>query len=99
MTENKAHTATANRIAQRLGTSYNAGDGFDIHTDELIIEVETTATVHQGIDRLNQTPGRVYVALTNKDGVREALRLAAGTRVGVMDPQGKVIKESNQQPD
>ena len=99
MAENKAHTATANRIAQLYGTRYNAGDGFDIRTGELIVEVETTATVHEGIDRLRQTPGRVYVALTNKDGVREALRLAAGTHVGVMDPQGNVVKESGQQQD
>ena len=94
MAENKAHTATANRIAQLFGTTFNAGDGFDIRTDELIVEVETTATVHEGIDRLREVPGRVYVALTNKDGVREALRMAAETRVGVMDPQGKVVKES-----
>ena len=43
---------------------------------------------------MTEAPGKVYVALTNKDGVREALRLASGTRVGVMDPQGTVIKES-----
>jgi hypothetical protein len=94
MTENKAHTATANRIAQRLGTRYNPGPGFDIQTDELTIEVETTATVHEGIERLREKPGKVYVALTNKDGVREALRIASGTRVGVMDPQGTIIRES-----
>jgi hypothetical protein len=94
MTDNKAHTATANRIAQRLGTRYNSGPGFDIQTEELTIEVETTATVQEGIERLREAPGRVYVALTNKDGVREALRFASGTRVGVMDPQGTVVKES-----
>lgn len=99
MGENKAHTATANRIAQLYGARYNAGEGFDIQAGDLIVEVETTATVQEGIDRLRQAPGRVYVALTNKDGVREALRLAAGTRVGVMDPQGHVVRESGQEMD
>ena len=93
--ENKAHTATANRIAQVFGATYNPGDGFDIQFDGVVIEVETTATVEDGIARLANAPGRVYVALTNKDGVREALKLAQGTRVGVMDPQGGIVKESS----
>ncbi len=92
--ENKAHTATANRIAQVYGTNFNAGTGFDIQVDGMVIEVETTATVQEGINRLREADGRVFVALTNKDGVREALRLANGTRVGVMDPQGNIIRES-----
>ncbi len=97
MVENKAHTATANRIAQHLNAQYNSGEGFDIETDELIVEVETTATLRAGIERLRMAPGtvKVYVALTNKDGVREALRLTSGTRVGVMDPQGNVVKETS----
>ena len=92
--ENKAHTATANRIALALGATYNAGDGFDIEIDGMVVEVETTATVARGIARLSEATGRVFVALTNKDGVREALRLAQGTRVGVMDPQGKIVRDS-----
>ena len=31
--ENKAHTATANRIAQVFGVKYNAGEGHDIEFD------------------------------------------------------------------
>ena len=93
--ENKAHTATANRIAQVLGATYNSGEGHDIQANGVVVEVETTATVENGIARLAATQGRSYVALTNKDGVREALRLAAGTKVGVMDPQGNIVKESN----
>ncbi|MCP4189876.1 MAG: hypothetical protein GY768_04530 [Planctomycetaceae bacterium] len=96
--ENKAHTATANRIAQVFGASYNPGKGHDIQIDDVVIEVETTATVESGIDQLAGTPGRTYVALTNKDGVREALRLVEGTKVGVMDPQGNIVKESSGEP-
>ena len=95
--ENKAHTATANRIAQVFGVKYNAGEGHDIEFDGMVIEVETTATVEMGIQRLLDAEGRNYVALTNKDGVREALRLVAGTNVGVMDPQGNIVKESSRE--
>ena len=93
--ENKAHTAAANRIAQVLGTEYNPGDGFDIQTDSMTIEVETTATVKEAIDRLSDQPGRVFVALTNKDGVSEALNLVENTRVGVMDAYGNIVRESS----
>lgn len=92
--ENKAHTATANRIAKRYGGVYNDGDGIDIQTDELTVEVETTATVRDGIKRLMKIPGPVYVAVTNKEGLLEALRYAHDSRVGVMDPKGNVVKES-----
>jgi hypothetical protein len=90
---NKAHTTTANRIANVYGVSYREGSSFDIQTGSLTIEVETTATVESAIDRLHSVPGRVYVALTNKDGVLMALGLAANTRIGVMDSYGRVIRE------
>jgi hypothetical protein len=90
---NKAHTTTANRIAHYYGVSYHEGSGFDIQTGSVTIEVETTATVQNAIDRLRTVPGRVYVALTNKDGVNVALRLAENTRIGVMDSFGRIVKE------
>ncbi|MCA9214865.1 MAG: hypothetical protein KDB27_17460 [Planctomycetales bacterium] len=91
--ENKAHKATANRIAQGLGVLYRPGGEFDIQTDSVTIEVETTATVASAIARLEQAHGKVYVALTNRDGVEEALRLTANTRVGVLDSKGEVVRE------
>ena len=91
---NKAHTATANRIAKRYQANYNAGDGIDITGEDLLIEVETTATISEGVERLRTRLGRVYVAVTNKEGVAEALRLTHGTNVGVMDPRGNIVRES-----
>ena len=93
--ENKAHRATANRIAHGLGVDYEPGGEFDILADSVTIEVETTATVSQAISRLETRAGRVYVALTNRDGVEEALRLTANSRVGVMDSRGNIIRECN----
>lgn len=91
---NKAHTATAHRIAKRYAATYNASDGTDITGDNLLIEVETTATIAEGVERLKSRSGRVYVAVTNKEGVAEALRLTLGTNVGVMDPRGNIVRES-----
>jgi len=91
--ENKAHTATANRIAQMFGVKYRPGERFDIQTDSVTIEVETIATVSDAIETLESTPGKVYVALTNRDGVDEALRLTDGSRVGVMDSKGNIVRD------
>ncbi len=90
--ENKAHTATANRIARRYSASYNVGEGCDIRCDGFVIEVETTATLAEGFQRLNQCKDAAYVAVTNKEAIKDALQLAQGTRVGVMDPQGNILK-------
>ncbi len=92
---NKAHTATLNRIAQRYGATPNPqGRPFDIQADGLTIEVETTATIDAGLQKLRHLPGRVYIAVTNKEAIRAALRMTEGTRVGVMDPKGDVLRES-----
>ena len=90
---NKAHTATANRVARRLEANYNEGPGFDISLDNLVVEVETPATLPDALRRLEAQPGRVFVAMTNKEGVIEALHQTVGSRVGVMDPHGNVIRE------
>lgn len=90
---NKAHTATANRIAKSLGTAVNDGPGFDIQLDNITVEVETTASMLEAEARLAQLSGKVYIAMTNKDGVTEALAATKGSRVGIMDPHGKIVRE------
>ena len=90
---NKAHTATANRIARALGTVVNDGPGFDIQLDDITVEVETTASMLEAEARLAQLNGKVYIAMTNKDGVAEVLAATKGSRVGVMDPHGNIVRE------
>jgi prophage tail gpP-like protein len=93
--KNKAHTATANRIAKLYGTSFQSeADKPDIQTELYTIEVETTATLADAIQRLSGVKGKVYVAATNKEGVLDALNLVGGTKVGVMDPRGNILRES-----
>jgi hypothetical protein len=96
--QNKAHSATVNRLAQRFGVQPNRDDGADLRVQDMLIEVETTATLPDAVTRLSQLPGRIFVAVTNRDGVRDALRLTQGTRIGVMDPQGNIIRDSAPKP-
>ena len=88
--KNKAHTATLNRICRRYNVS--PGNKHDIQTDSMIIEVETSATVGESIERLRGIQSAAaYIAVTNKEGIKLALSLAKGTHVGVMDPKGEIL--------
>jgi hypothetical protein len=91
---NKAHTATGNRIAKRFDTQFTPDAEFDVATGDLKVAVETSASMESALLSLESEPGRVYVALTNKDGVNDALRVGSG-RVGIMDAHGNVIRECN----
>ena len=91
----KAHTAVANRIATRYGTEWRREEHPDIVTEGFAIEVETTATLVEGLERLSRLSGPVYVAVTNREALHDALRLTRGTRIGVMDPKGNILKKSD----
>ena len=95
---NKAHTATVNRLVERLGGRLNSSgdivavDGAD---GEMTIAVATSATVAESVARLANRPGMNYVAMTNREGVRDAVRAAEGTRVGVMRPDGAIVRAAS----
>ena len=91
---NKAHTATLNRICQKLGYNPNPDAEFDIQTAEFIIEVETSATIASAVERLKSQQLPCYIAVTNKEGIHLAHSLVEGTAIGIMDPQGNVVVES-----
>ena len=92
---NKAHTATVRRVAERYRASINTEESPDISSGDLTVEVETSATISRGIKALAEVAGPVFVAVTNREALDEALRKAARTRVGVMDPQGVIVKQSD----
>ena len=93
--ENKAHTATVRRVAQRYHASINTQGNPDVSNGKLVVEVETSATISRGIKVLTDIAGPVFVAVTNREALVEALRKASRTRVGVMDPQGEIVKQSD----
>lgn len=90
----KAHTATVNRIMLRYEGRPDPTGKHDILTDAMTIDVETSATIEAGLARLSKLTTPAYVALTNREGYREALRLAESTSVGVMNPAGEILKEA-----
>lgn len=92
---NKAHTATMRRIAKRYGGIITQDGKADITAGDMLIEVETVATLAEGIARLLSQSCRRYVAVTNREALPEALRQTAGTGIGVMNPQGEIVREAN----
>ena len=90
---NKAHTATLNRIRHKYGVSEPC-EPFDIRTNDMIIEVETSATIAQAIERLQSQTLPTYIAVTNKEGIKLAQSLVRETSIGVMDPKGEIVVQS-----
>ncbi|QDU96891.1 hypothetical protein [Lignipirellula cremea] len=93
---NKAHSVTGRRIARNFQLAFNEQEGeVDFETDELVIEVETTATLQDGIERLKTfEQKKAFVAVTNQDALREALALVQGLSIGVINAQGEIVKQA-----
>jgi hypothetical protein len=94
MRGNKAHATTVNRIVRRYSGKLGLELRVDVEVPEGIIEVETEATISRGIRHLKKFRGPVYLAVTNREALPEALRATTGSRIGVMDPQGNIVKPS-----
>lgn len=94
MAESKSHKATANRISKKLKAQYNQGQGADINTNKMAIEVETEDTIGDASRQLAGYKKPVYVAATNKQALEKAIDHYANTTIGVMDKNGKIIKKS-----
>jgi len=87
---NKALTATINRIVGRYGGKTNEHD--EIQASIGTVVVTTSATVADVIATLTERKSPVYVAMTNREAVRDAQRAAEGTKVGVMNPDGEIVR-------
>ena len=70
----------------------------DVRTADAIIEVETEATIQRGVRRLKTFEGPVYLAVDQPRALPEALRVTNGSQVGVMDPQGNIVKPAKMLP-
>jgi hypothetical protein len=89
---NKAHAATLRRLSKRYGVQ--TGNGSDLAGDGLIIEVETAATLADGVRNLQHKSGRRFVAMTNQESIDDALFVTRATEIGVMGPRGDIVKEA-----
>jgi len=91
---NKAHAAVVRRLNERYGAGTDNSNGFDIHIGDLIIEVETTATLNDAVEKLRQTSGRRFIAVTNREAIEDAVAMTGTTEIGVMDPWGEIVREA-----
>jgi hypothetical protein len=89
---NKAHSAVVNRILSRYQGTLADDGAIDVIADGMQIAVETTATLPGNIQQLLALTGTCYIAVTNQESLVEALRLTAGSSVGVMNARGEIIK-------
>jgi hypothetical protein len=91
---NKAHAAVVRRLSQRYGASSAKSNEFDVHVGDLTIEVETSATLGVGLQKLLKATGRRFIAVTNREAINDALAITETTDVGVMDPWGEIVRDS-----
>ena len=89
------HDQTSTRIARGEGVSYNRGQGPDVNTGRRAIEVERAETVHDGLRQLQGFRKPVYIAGADADATEAALQATEGTTVGVMNPQGQIVRSSS----
>lgn len=88
---NKAHTATANRVARRYGGEIQNGDGPHVVTDEMDVYIVTTATMRPILRELTPDARPAYFAVTNQEAVVDVLKVVQGTHVGVLSPKGDIL--------
>lgn len=91
---NKAHAAVVRRLNERYGNGTDNSNGFDVHIGDLIIEVETSATLGDGFQKLQTTAGRRYIAVTNQEAIDDAVTLVKESEIGVMNPWGDIIRDA-----
>lgn len=89
------HDETATRIARSEGVSYNRGQGPDVITGRRAIEVETAESVRDGLRQLQGFRKPVYIAGADENATEAALRATDGTTVGVMNPEGRIVRSSS----
>ena len=88
------HDKTALRIAKKQGATYNPGHGPDINTSRQAIEVASAGTITDAMFRLRGFQKPVYIAGKDPSATKAVLKAVEGTTVGVMDPNGNVLKRS-----
>lgn len=89
------HDRVASRIAGQQGTDYNRGKGPDVIASKRVIEVETENTIQDGFRQLQGFKKPVYIAGADGAATKKALEKTQGTTVGVMDPNGHVLRRSS----
>ena len=88
------HDQTASQLARKDGVEYNRGQGPDVVSPRRAIEIETAETARDGLRQLRGFRKPVYIAGADAEATKAALAATENTTVGVMDPQGTIIRRS-----
>ena len=89
------HDRVAKQLAEKKGVDYNRGPGADIQGSRQVIEVETPDTIGDAGRQLQGHQKPVYVAVTDEKAVPDAIARYQGTTIGVMGPDGTIVKRSS----
>lgn len=88
----KSHDKIAEQLQKALNTPYNRGKGVDFQKGQTKVEVEPTPnTFSDGIKQLRNYKGLRYLS-TDESFINDAIRRTQNTKIGVMKPNGAVVK-------
>ena len=90
----KIHDIVANRIAKKLKVFYNTGRGPDLVEYPRVVEVVLANEIEEGLRKINDFAGPTYLAGATQLAVERAKKATRGTSIGVMDPNGRILKRS-----
>jgi hypothetical protein len=92
----KAHTTVVNRLKSRYGGESLVDGVVDLVANDMLIAVESSATLVGSIEQLLALEGLRYIAVTNRESLDDALHLCNGTPLGVMNSQGDIVKQADE---
>lgn len=88
------HDQIAEAIARKLRAPYNPAKGADVVSPERVVEVETqVAGLKRGIQQVQGHQQFRYLGVPNRI-VRAAIEKTKGTKIGVMNQRGQIVKRA-----
>jgi hypothetical protein len=88
------HDRIAETIARKLRAPYNSTKGADVVSPERTVEVEIDgAGLRRGMEQLQGYKQLRYLGVPNRL-VRAAVEKTKGTKIGVMNEKGQIVKRA-----
>ena len=94
MAINSIHDQVSRFLARKFGLEYYPDKGAD-DRGRIVIEVETDPRkISEAKQQLQGYAKPRYIAGTNKKTVEAALASTEGTKIGVMDKDGRILRQA-----
>lgn len=89
-----AHDGTAKYLSKKFGIPYKGDKGADL-AGRIVIEVEKDPNkISEAKRQLQGYKNPRYISGTNKKTVEAALEGTRGTKIGVMNKRGKILRRA-----